>query len=272
MTDFKASDREVNRAIRSWLHQDRHEDVSRVAGAVLDEVETIPQRRAMWWPAWRAPIMNKVLTYGLGAAAVVLILVVGAQYLGSPNGLLGAHPTPTAMPTPTLTPEPSPTPVPSPPPLNQSFTSTLHGYSVSYPEGWLLQPATEPWTKSSEPLPFTEPDGDRLYDPVLGDHLFLTVASQRIADSTPEDWVAQMASAGGCTTTEPITVDGATGLIGSEGCDIVVVTSAGRGYWISLNASDDEGNFDPAFVAAFDRTWFDEVLATVQLHPDDAVD
>ena len=46
MTEFKTSDRDVNRAIRSWLHEDRHEDVSRVAGAVLDRVDTTPQRRA----------------------------------------------------------------------------------------------------------------------------------------------------------------------------------------------------------------------------------
>ena len=59
MTDFKTSDRDVNRAIRSWLHEDRHEDVSRVAGAVLDQAETTPQRRATWWPARRTPTMNK---------------------------------------------------------------------------------------------------------------------------------------------------------------------------------------------------------------------
>ena len=72
MTDFKTSDRDVNRAIRSWLHEDRHEDVSRVAGAVLDQVDTIPQRRATWWPARRTPTMNKFLAIGLGAAAVVV--------------------------------------------------------------------------------------------------------------------------------------------------------------------------------------------------------
>ena len=47
--------------------------------------------------------------------------------------------------------------------------------------------------------------------------LFLILASQPIGDSTPEDWVAeQMASDEGCTTTEPITVDGGTGLIGCD--------------------------------------------------------
>ena len=47
MSNQKASDRDVSRAIRSWLHEDRHEDVSRIAGAVLDQVDAVPQRRAM---------------------------------------------------------------------------------------------------------------------------------------------------------------------------------------------------------------------------------
>ena len=37
MTNPQISDRDVNRAIRSWLHENRHEDAARVAGAVLDE-------------------------------------------------------------------------------------------------------------------------------------------------------------------------------------------------------------------------------------------
>ena len=89
MTDFKTSDRDVNRAIRSWLHEDRHEDVSRVAGAVLDQVDTIPQRRATWWPARRTPTMNKFLAIGLGAAAVVVALLVGVQMLSSPGTNVG---------------------------------------------------------------------------------------------------------------------------------------------------------------------------------------
>ncbi len=109
MSDVKTSDRDVNRAIRSWLHEDRHEDVSRVAGAVLDQVDTIPQRRATWWPARRTPIMNKFVTIGLGTAAVVVIgLFLGYQLLGSPTSNLGGPavtPSPTAEPT--ATPEPS---------------------------------------------------------------------------------------------------------------------------------------------------------------------
>ncbi len=112
MTDFNASDRDVTRAIRSWLHEDRHEDVSRIAGAVLDQVETTRQRRATWWPARRTSTVNKILGLGIAAAAVVVTLVIGTQLLGppAPTGVGGgpsAEPSPTAVPSPSAA-EPSP--------------------------------------------------------------------------------------------------------------------------------------------------------------------
>ena len=101
MTDFNApSDRDVDRAIRSWLHEDRHEDASRVAGAVLDQVDTTRQRRATWWPVRRTPTMNKFVGLAAGAAAVVVALVVGPQLFGSSGGI-GGQPAPTATPEPT---------------------------------------------------------------------------------------------------------------------------------------------------------------------------
>lgn len=211
--------------------------------------------------------MNKLLTYGLGAAAVVVILFGASRFFGPADDFAGSNPTPSA--TPEATVEATPTPVPAPP-LNQTFTSTIHGISVSYPEGWSVQAATEPWTDDTFNLQFTASlEDDLMYDPILMDHLFLAIASQSIGDSTPEDWVAsQMASGEGCAATEPISVDGATGQIGAEGCDVAVVTTGGRGYWIELSTSDD----DPDAVAAYDRAWFEEVLATVQLVPEDAVD
>jgi hypothetical protein len=205
--------------------------------------------------------MNLLVTVGRGPfAAAVLAVLLGAC------GGLGSQPT--SSPEPTATPEATAEATPSPtsaPPLTQSFTSTLHGISVSYPEGWTAQAATGPWTDSTFPLLFGGPHADFLYDPTLTSDLFLTIASQPIGDSTPEDWVAeQMASDEGCTATEPIAVDGAPGLIGNGDCDVTVVTTAGRGYWIQLYTSDD--------VAPYDRAWFDGVLATVQLHPEEAVD
>ena len=114
MTDFHATDRDVSRAIRSWLHEDRHEDASRVAGAVLDQVETTPRRRATWWPARRTEPMNRVVGLGLAAAAAVVALIVGVQLLNSPGANIGGPgEEPTSTPTPTIEPTTSPTPSPS---------------------------------------------------------------------------------------------------------------------------------------------------------------
>jgi hypothetical protein len=233
--------------------------------AVRDRTEVTRQRVVIG--PWRLPEMNKFLTIGLGAAAVVVVLFVGAQFFGSPpdgGPGVGDNPRPTATPEPTPDPTPSP---PTPPPLTQSFTSTQHGYSVSYPEGWTAQAATGPWTAPTFPLSFDGSHADFLYDPTLTSDLFLTIASQPIGDATPEDWLAeQMASDEGCgTTTEPVTVDGATGLIGTDGCTIVAISSAGRGYWIQLYTGDGAP-------VTYGQEWFEEVLATVQLHPEDAVD
>lgn len=257
--------RDPDRLIRAFLDEGEEQLHDQIYDAVRAQIEHKRQRAV--FGLWRTPTMNKLVTYGLGAAAVVVLLVVGAQFVGSRNGYFGADPTPAATPEPT--PLPTATPEPSAPPLTQSFTSPLHGYSVSYPEGWTAQAATEPWTASTFARLFGEPHADFLYHPTLTDHLFLTIASQPIGDSTPEDWLAERIEGDeGCTTTEPITVNGATGLIGVDECDVAVVTAAGRGYIFHLLTSDD----DPLAVAAYDRAWFEEVLVTVTLHPEDAVD
>jgi hypothetical protein len=272
MTDPHASDQDVSRVIRSWLHEDRHEDASRVAGAVLDTVDATQRRRTTWWPARRTPLMSKFVSLGLGAAVVVVAVVIGNQVLvpaPAPGGV-GSAPSavPSPTPAPTATREPSPSLV-SAPPLTETFTSMRHGISLSYPEGWTAEEATEPWTGGPSDHSIVDPYDDRLLHPTLTDHLFLSIASQPIGDATPEDWTAeQMAEWERCTPTEPIAVDGAAGLIGSEGCHLAVVTTDGRGYWISLRASQD----DPSAVAPYDGAWFREVLATVQLRPEDAVD
>jgi hypothetical protein len=112
------------------------------------------------------------------------------------------------------------------------------------------------------------PQGDFLYDPARTDHLFLTIASQPIADSTPDEWAAEKVTLDECAATEPIAVDGATGLIGADDCNVAAVTAGGRGYLISLYTSGDEAWLS----STYDRAWFEEVLATVQLQPEDAVD
>jgi len=230
----------------------------RVLEAVLETSEITRQRRAVIRLPWRFPTMNSYAKVAIAAVLVIAIGAVGLAVLrpGTSPGVGGPATSPSPEPSPSSSHSP-------PPPLTQSFTSTLHGISVSYPEGWSTQAATVPWT--GEYPNFGEPPADFLYDPTRNDHLFLMIASQPIGASTPEEWVATQLE---CGATQPITVDGATGRIGADECNLAAVTIDGRGYVFQLYTSGDE-----AWLAStYDRAWFDEVLGTVQLQPQDAVD
>ena len=267
--------RDPDRLIHAFLVEGQTELADQVYDAVRSVIEQ-KRQRATFGP-WRTPIMNKLVPIGLGAAAVVVALVIGTRLLGpAPSGPGGpAEPTATTEPS-VAAPSPSnsgtASPAASPRPLTQTFTSQMHGISVSYPEGWIARAATEPWTDRPDVPQFLHPGFDVLQDPVRNGELFLHITSEPIGDSTPEDWVAASLAAWGCTTTEPIAVDGATGLIGADDCHIVAVTTVGRGYSIGLYTPySGEGETPPADFS-YDRAWFEEVLATVQLQPEDAVD
>jgi hypothetical protein len=78
--------------------------------AVRDRMEQTPQRVVIG--PWRMPTVNKIVPIGLGAAAVVVALVVGSQYLGPPapagvGSTASASPSPTAEPSPSATPSPA---------------------------------------------------------------------------------------------------------------------------------------------------------------------
>ena len=263
--------RDPERLIHAFVREGAEQLDDQVYDAVRAEIEQKRQRVVIG--PWRVPTMSKFLPIGLGAAAVIAVLFIGSRFIGSPSSNVGG---PASQPPASTAPSEAPaSAAPSPiaaPPLTETFTSPLHGISLSYPEGWTARAGTEPWTDGPSTHSIDNAYDDRLYHPTLTDHLFLVIASQPIGDSTPEDWIteqmAEWADMEECAATEPIAVDGATGLITVEGCDLAVVTTDGRGYWISLRRSQD----DPAAVASYDRAWFEEVLATVQLHPEDAID
>ncbi len=142
MTDFNTSDRDVTRAIRSWLHEDRHEDVSHIAGAVLDQVDTTRQRRP-WWAARRFGDMNTLAKFFVAAAAMVAVAVVGINVLpGTGTGTgTGSQPSPSPSPTlaPTASPQPTPARVPSSGPIEAGTYVVSDGQSsirVTFPAGW----------------------------------------------------------------------------------------------------------------------------------------
>jgi hypothetical protein len=262
--------RDPDRLIHAFLLEGQTELPDQVYDAVRSTIER-KRQRVVFGP-WRTPFMNKLVPIGLGAVAVIVVALVGARLLGTPAPA-GPGAAPTASPSvpasPTASPSvaaPSPSVSNTPPPLTETFTSERHGFSITYPTGWLTRPATEPWTAGL--ADFMSPAGDVFYDPVREGDLWISVASQPIGASTPDEWAAEkLAFDDGCKASEPTAVDGATGLIGADDCTRAAVTTDGRGYFFWLYT----GGNGPS-LSAYDRAWFEEVLATVQLQPADAVD
>ena len=106
-----STDRDTTRIVRSWLKTDEHESADRVLDAVLDALDSTPQRRATWWPAWRSPVTNNMaVPFGIAAAALLVLVFLGLQVL--PGGNIGgpiATDQPSPSPSPTASPSPTPT-------------------------------------------------------------------------------------------------------------------------------------------------------------------
>jgi hypothetical protein len=94
-------DRDTTRIVRSWLQTDEYESADRVLDAVLDQLDTTPQRRSTWWPARRLPQMNTTAKLAIAAAAVIVAAFLGIRFL-LPGPNIG-----TDGPTPTLAPSPA---------------------------------------------------------------------------------------------------------------------------------------------------------------------
>jgi hypothetical protein len=266
--------REFEPIARAFMAGGPTQLADRVLESSLAEVHHTRQRRVLLRAPWRTPVMN---IYAKLAAAAVVVVAVGALGVwvlspGSSSTPVGAPPAPSASPSappepsPSPEPNPSPTPPPTVPPLSGTFTSTLHGISLATPDGWTTQPATEAW--DGAPFPdYGDPSVDLIHDPVRRGELWLMVASRPLGAADPAQWPADQLAALECVTV-PLSVDGATGLIGAEfdrtDCSAVFVATGGRGYMIRL--------YDSTGLPGYDRAWFDEVLAAVDLRPEDAVD
>ena len=102
MTAHNDLDRQLNDFLRDGPTELPYESFD----AVRDRTEQTGQRVVIG--PWRLPEMNRTIIYGLGAAAVVVLLLVGYQYLGSSN--TGGPGGPTATPEATASLEPTPEP------------------------------------------------------------------------------------------------------------------------------------------------------------------
>jgi hypothetical protein len=255
--------RDPERLIHDFVLEGAERLPDPVYDAIRAQIERRPQRVVIG--PWRLPTASANAKFAAAAVAVIAIGALGLAVLrpGTSPGV-GGRPTD----SPSISSPPSAAPSAStaaPPALTNVFTSERYGFSMMYPAGWVPRPATEAWTTSVPDFGSTA--GDIVHDPVLGSRLWIAVASQLIGESTPGEWAAEkMALDDGCPASEPIAVDGATGLLGAGNCTRAAVTTDGRGYFIRLYTSGDD------ISSVYDGAWFEELLATVQIRPEDVAD
>jgi hypothetical protein len=92
--------RDPDRLIHAFVREGADQLDDQVYDAVRAEIDKKRQRVVIG--PWRVPTMSKLLTIGLGAAAVIAVLFLGSRFVGSPTSNVGGPAS-----------EPSPTPVPS---------------------------------------------------------------------------------------------------------------------------------------------------------------
>ncbi|HEX7171440.1 MAG TPA: hypothetical protein VF365_02410 [Candidatus Limnocylindria bacterium] len=130
-----STDRETTRIVRSWLEDGVTQLPDSVLDAVLDELPSTHQRRATWWPARRLFHMNKALAYGVVAATVVIVAILGISLLAPTGPSVGdqAEST-TATPIPTR-PRTAPTGGLEPGTYRVA-EFTLRAFTITVPSGW----------------------------------------------------------------------------------------------------------------------------------------
>jgi hypothetical protein len=171
---------------------------------------------------------------------------------------------------------PVPEPYTQPPsPFTHRFDSPFNGFSVGYPSGWRTRAATEPWGQGE--VTFDAPGADVIFDPTLGEDVYLAVVSQPLGAMSNTEWVydIDLSSVGICTG------GGGGGGNGTfhgwdawfESCgephgasgDVVIVATATRGYIIYSYVAGDR-------LEATHRHLLKSMVKTVELRPEDAVE
>jgi hypothetical protein len=260
------NERAFDRIAEAYLADGPTVLADRVLDAALDEVHLIRQRRVLVRAPWRYPSMNMYAKLAVAAVVVIAVGALGLAILGPAPGGVGGAASPSASATPSPSPMPTPTPTPTPlPELTETFTSDRYGISISYPTGWTPLRGMEPWTTGL-------PSG---CDPVCADQIdekqtdaaFIRVSSQALAGRAGEAWAEGLLDDPGWEATcppetEPITIDGSPGILATQ-CPEGLLTAMAwddmRGYLFVLYRIDDVA-------------WFKEILSTVRLEPERAVD
>ena len=225
------------------------------------------------------PLWQSLAAVLIAAVAIAGIAIVGSGFRLGVSSPASAPPA-SVSPSPTAGASVASTAPPiAVPPLTETFVSARNGFSVRYPTGWTVTPATAPWPPNTF-LPYGHPALDTLQLPGAPR---LIVASQPLgAGQTAETWLAaffrpyqgSMAECAGDSSTWPrLNVGGRTAYLDAAGCPVhadekisdrdvsfdALVFSGGRVYEIALDGD-------------VDLDYFKAILATVELDPAQAID
>lgn len=228
------SQRDLERALDAYFANGSDEVADRVIDAALLSIDHIPQRRAGRVP-WRFNAMSSSMKLMAAAAAIVVAVVATSWILGRGTGPgAGA----VSSPTPSVAQVPSSSPLESPSPAQSqistaswaSFSSTLYGYRIGYPQGWTSTPAERAWVFATDRNVVQAPGSDQFVDKsvAIDAQVGVTAFALDVPAGTSEvDWItAYFKDDPGATCKngvtierlEPTTVDGRPGRIARTNC------------------------------------------------------
>jgi len=247
------------------------------------QARTAPVQRVIGRPSVRRTQVTP-LWQSLAAVVIVAVAIAGVGIVGS--GFRFSVSAPASVVPTSVAPNESPggslgsaSPPIVVPPLTETFVSPRNGFSVRYPAGWTVTPATTAWPPNTF-LPYGHPALDTLQLPGAPR---LIVASQPLGvGQTAEAWLAaffrpfqgSMAECGGDWSTWPrLDVGGQLGYLDADGCPLhadekiadrdvsfdALVFAGGRVYEVALDGD-------------VDLDYFKALLETVQLDPSHALD
>ena len=218
-----STSRDPDRVIHAFLLEGEDELFDQVYDRVRAGIEQKSQRVVIG--PWRMPVMNKILGFGLVAAAVVAVVLIGAQLIGSPGGGLGADPTASATSDPTPEPTLEPTPAASasasaeavfPRALVVTNTDAPVRVTVSATSsGWVPLPGLDAVTKGDDSLDPPESVGGALVAwawpegtgfNVYGDPCQWTTTIPQSPATTPDEIAAAFAAQALTEATTPADV------------------------------------------------------------------
>ena len=261
------TDRDFNGIAMAWLADGPEELSDRVIDAAVDEIHQTRQRRAARLP-WRLPTMT-ALTRVAALVAVGALILAGIAVVGS-GGRNGPSLTQSFAPSAAaVAPSLSTTGLPV---LDTQFMSPRNGYSVKYPAGWTISPATQSWQRGKE-IRWGDPTLDAIQ---TGDARFVAAGQTLAPGQTAAQWMkvyclGARKDTGQCNTVpaswKPIKIAGSDAYIDLDGvaADPGTIAPGGRIFdAVVINANTAWAFTLDGYV---DRAMFDAFLATVSLRP-----